>query len=386
MTAHQKFLFAASAFIATVFAAGLAAAFDSAQYKNASSARLVANPEKPKSGVVTPKLTEIWSAGEENDASGIVLNQPFQVRVAADGTVFILDWGDTCIKVVDENGKFVRQIGRKGQGPGDLDTPAWFDVDAAGNIFLADSRNMRVSRFDREGNYISSYRMEKFSSEIRVDKSGRLFLEETGRGDTELTSEFTKIQNTFSLVRSEKDGKNPVRIGPFQAEVTLMLRRGDSVVSAGSPNSPMTGWGVDPNGRIWAGYNGTYEIGVYDAEGKPLFRFNREFKPLKSKSFAKLDLAGQKATTLSEHLPAFVQDFFFDDAGNAWFRLFRNEPDEKDEKAKNEPYLYDVFSPEGVYLKQVIIPFRLSQVRKDRMYAIVETEEGFRVLKCYRFE
>ena len=61
-------------------------------------------------------------------------------------------------------------------------------------------------------------------------------------------------------------------------------------------------------------------------------------------------------------------------------------PDKKDEKAKKEPYLYDVFSPEGVYLKQVVVPFRIYQVRKDRMYAIVETEEGFRVLKCYRFE
>ncbi len=134
------------------------------------------NPEKPKNGVVTPKITELWSAGEEKDASGIVLNQPFQVRVAADGRVFILDWGDTCIKVLDNKGKFVRQIGRKGQGPGDMDTPAWFDIDAAGNIVLADSRNMRVSLFDQKGDYVSSFRMEKFGSMIWLDKSGRLFL------------------------------------------------------------------------------------------------------------------------------------------------------------------------------------------------------------------
>jgi len=373
---------------AVLLTAGLASAgaFDSPQFKTAVSARLVTNPEKPKNGVITPKLTELWSAGEENDASGIVLNQPFQVRVAAEGTVFVLDWGDTCIKVLDNKGKFVRQIGRKGQGPGDMDTPAWIDVDAAGNIYLADSRNMRVSLFDQKGDYVSSFRMEKFCSKIWIDKSGRLFLEETGRGESQLTSEFTKIQNTFTLVRCGKDGKNPFRIGPFQADVMLMKRQGESMVSAGSPTSPTTGWGVAPDGRIWAGYNGTYEIGVYDPDGNSLFRFVREYKPLKSKAFERLSIAGQKATVAPEYLPAFVQDFFFDDAGNGWFRLFRNEPDKKDEKAKKEPYLYDIFSPEGVYLKQVVVPFRIYQVRKDRMYAIVETEEGFRVLKCYRFE
>jgi len=374
--------------IAVLLAAGLtsAGAFDSSQFKTAVSARLVTNPEKPKNGVVTPKLTELWSAGEENDASGIVLNQPFQIRAITDGTVFVLDWGDTCIKVLDNKGKFIRQIGRKGQGPGDMDTPAWIDVDAAGNIYLADSRNMRVSLFDQKGDYVSSFRMEKFCSKIWIDKSGRLFLEETGRWESQLTSEFTKIQNTFSLVRCGKDGKNFFRIGPFQADVMLMKRQGEGMASASSPYAPTTGWGIAPDGRIWAGYNESYEIGVYDPDGNPLFRFGRAFQPIKNKSYMRIAAAGNIPNLHKEHLPAFVQDFFFDDAGNGWFRLFRNEPDQKDEKAKKEPYLYDVFSPEGVYLKQVIVPFRIYQVRKDKLYAIVETEEGFRVLKCFRFE
>lgn len=382
----QSKIFSAAGMAVIVCGLASGGAFNAPQYKNAAAARLISNPEKPKNGVLTPKLTELWSAGDESDPAGITLNRPFQVRVDGSGKTYVLDWGDTCIRIFDEKGKFVRQVGRKGQGPGDMETPAWFDVDSAGNIFLTDARNMRVSLFDQKGDYISSFRLEKFSSKIFIDTSGRLFLEETGRGDTELTSEFSKIQNTFTLVRSGKDGKNPIRIGPFQADVMLMRRTGDSMVSAGSPNSPTTGWGVAPDGRIWAGHNETYEIGVYDPDGNPLFRFGREFRPLKSKAFAALEIAGQKATTLSEDLPAFVQDFFFDDAGNGWFRLFRNEPNKKEEIAKKEPYLYDVFSPEGIYLKQVVLPFQLFQVRKDRMYAIVETEEGFRVLKCYRFE
>ena len=76
--------------------------------------------------------------------------------------------------------------------------------------------------------------------------------------------------------------------------------------------------------------------------------------------------------------PAFSPDFFFDDAGNAWFRLFKND-DDKD-------FLYDVFLPEGIYLRQIIAPFRIYQIRNGKGYAIVETDEGFKALRCFRLE
>jgi hypothetical protein len=47
---------------------------------------------------------------------------------------------------------------------------------------------------------------------------------------------------------------------------------------------------------------------------------------------------------------------------------------------------HDIFSPKGVYLRQIAVPVRIHQVRNGKMYAIVETEGGFKTLKFYKFQ
>lgn len=351
-----------------------------AQTKPAESVPKISNPLQPRDGIIKPKFEELWSVGGENDQQGELLNRPFEIRVAQDGSVFVLDWGDTCIRVFDDSGKFVRQIGRKGQGPGDFDTPSFFDLDAEGRPVVLDMRNLRVTRFDSTGKYEASFRLEKSASQVCVDSRGRVYCGESSAGEPQLSSEFKIIQRMLSIVRYDPDGRNPLRLGPFRGEKMMMKAMpGAGIMSASSPSSPQTGWCVAPDGRLWLGHNEIYELGVFDPDGKPLFRFGREFKPVRNKAYAEIALENRKNTVATEDFPAFVQNFFFDQAGNAWFRLFRNE------EPKDEPYRYDVFSPEGVYLRQIEAPFRIYQVRNGKAYAIVDTEEGFKALKCFRF-
>lgn len=349
------------------------------QAKPAPAVPMVTNPIQPRDGVVTPKLTELWSVGGEDDPQGDLINRPFEIRLAADGTVYVLDWGDVCIRVFDANGKFLRQVGRKGQGPGEFDTPFYFDVDGAGRIHVVDMRSLRVTRFDAAGKYESSFRLEKSSSQIKVDAQGRIFCGESSTGEPELTSEFKIVQRMLTIVRYGADGRNPARIGPFRSEKMIMkAMAGGGVMSGSSPYAPQASWALGPDGRLWIGQNETYEMGVYDPDGKPLFRFGREYKPLKSKVFERIAPENRKNSVNTEFYPAYAPDPFFDESGNAWLRLFRNED-------KAEPHRYDVFSPQGVYLKQVVLPCRIYQVRNGKMIAVVETEEGFRALKCYRY-
>ncbi|MCX6560249.1 MAG: 6-bladed beta-propeller, partial [Candidatus Aminicenantes bacterium] len=152
--------------IAAVLAFGLirtAAASDAPvpQTKPAAPIKMVSNPIQPRDGVVTPKLTELWSVGGDNDPQGDLVNQPFEIRLGADGTVYVSDRGDVCIRVFDAKGKFIRQVGRKGQGPGDYDTPFFIDVDGQGRIHVLDMRSQRVTRFDPIGKYEASFRAEK---------------------------------------------------------------------------------------------------------------------------------------------------------------------------------------------------------------------------------
>lgn len=381
LSKSRKSALLAAAAILGSFAIGLSAAPGTSipQDRAVSAIPRIANLSQPRDGVLTPKLTELWSVGGENDPQGELINRPFEIRLASDGTVYVLDWGDTCIRVFDARGKLLRQVGRKGQGPGDFDTPCWFDVDGGGRIHVVDMRNMRVTRFDPSGKYETSFRLEKIASGIRVDGRGRIWCGEMATGEPELTSEFKIVQRMLTLVRYEADGKNPRRVGPFSSEKMMMKAvGGGGVVSGSSPAAPQAGWAIAPDGRLWLGHNQSYDIGVFDADGQPLFRFGRDFKPVRNNSFYEIAPANRKNTVVPETFPAFAPDFFFDEAGNIWLRMFRNDD-------KDEPHRYDVFSPQGVYLKQLVLPCRIYQAWNGRMIGLVETEEGFRVLKCYRY-
>ncbi len=367
--------------LTAVFAAGGRTALGAAGKASppqAPAVPLVANQLQPRDGVVTPKLTELWSVGGENDPQAELINRPYEIRLAADGTVYVLDWGDCCVRVFDPRGKFLRQVGRKGQGPGDFDTPCWFDVDDQGRIHVTDMRNMRVTRYDAAGKFESSFRLTKPSSPLRVDSRGRIWTGETSTGEPQLSGDFKVIQRMLTVVRYDGDGRNPLRLGPFASDKMMMKAvSGGGVVSGSSPLTPQCGWGVGPDGRLWLGHNAGYELGVYDPDGKPLFRFSRPFKPVHNKGFDKIGPEYRKNTVVPETLPAFAPDIFFDEAGNAWLRMFRNEDE-------GEPFRYDVFSPRGTYLNQYVLPCRIYQALNGRMIAVVETEEGFKSLKCYR--
>jgi hypothetical protein len=340
---------------------------------------MVANPIQPRDGIITPKLTELWSVGGDNDPQGDLVNQPFEIRLAADGTVYVSDRGDVCIRVFDAKGKFLRQVGRKGQGPGDYDTPFFIDVDAQNRVHVLDMQSQRVTKFDPIGKYESSFRMEKAALQIRLDGQGRIFCGEISRGETQPSSEFKTIQQYSTIVRYDPDGRNPSRSGPYPSMKMMMKAMpGGGVISTSSRDGAQTCWSVSPDGKLWLGNNETYELGVFDPDGKPLFRFGREYKPVQKKASDVIPAENRKSFAAPEFFPAFATDFFFDEAGNAWFRLYRN-----DDKA--EPYRYDVFSPQGVYLKQYVLPCRIYQVRNGKMIAVVETEEGFRALKCYQY-
>ncbi|MBI5230678.1 MAG: 6-bladed beta-propeller [Coriobacteriales bacterium] len=49
------------------------------------------------------------------------------------------------------DGRFVRQFGRPGTGPADLDHPNGIAIDRSGRIYVADSNNQRVAAFDAAG-------------------------------------------------------------------------------------------------------------------------------------------------------------------------------------------------------------------------------------------
>ena len=88
---------------------------------------------------------------------------PTSAIVAPNGDIFVADGHNGCncdasrIVKFTKDGKFIKEFGKKGSGPGELNLPHALAFDAKGRLFVADRSNNRIQIFDQEGNFIDAW-------------------------------------------------------------------------------------------------------------------------------------------------------------------------------------------------------------------------------------
>ena len=102
---------------------------------------------------------------------------PTDVAVAANGDIFVTDghrsaidhYGDRVAKF-SKDGKFIKDIVKRGSGPGQVWQPHSIAIDSQGRLFVADRSNNRVEIFDQDGHFIDIWRQFSRPSGIFIDK------------------------------------------------------------------------------------------------------------------------------------------------------------------------------------------------------------------------
>lgn len=336
--------------------------------------RTVINPAFPKEGVFRYALQDELTIGGEAGAGEAVLNRPIDLKVDPQGNIFVLDWGDVQFKVFAPDGRLLRTFGKEGQGPGEFAIPAYFELAADGRIFLLSSRQHQMISLDGEGTYLSSFRLDGFCHKLGVDRHDRIYysqllMPEEGGGE-----EFRLMQNRMALFRTDALGKEKASLGEYP-DVTMLRKvmkvgTGMSSSSQTSRESYTTVWLVGPDDRVYIGYSKDYRLDVRDADWTLLFRFGRDFTPLRHPMY-------KPDGPHPEFYPAF-SDWrkFFDGEGNLWLEQYVEEG--------VKDHVFDVFSPEGIYLRQVRAPEALYLVRDDKAYSIIRQEDEFLVVKRFK--
>jgi len=100
-----------------------------------------------RSGVGKWKAVEVVLPA--NDADEACLGRPIALALDSD-QLYIVDAQDCAVKIFSKDGKFLRSVGRKGRGPGELSFPSGVSV-IGGRLYVADKFNARVQTFDRAG-------------------------------------------------------------------------------------------------------------------------------------------------------------------------------------------------------------------------------------------
>src|SRR5262249_42058938 len=69
-----------------------------------------------------------------------------------------------------KDGKFIAAWGKKGSGPGDLDSPHSMAMDSKGRVFVADRSNSRIEIFDQDGKFLDQWKQFGRPSGIYISK------------------------------------------------------------------------------------------------------------------------------------------------------------------------------------------------------------------------
>jgi sugar lactone lactonase YvrE len=89
--------------------------------------------------------------------------------------------GDRLVRLT-RDGKFVREYGRMGRGPGEFMGPHALAMDSQGRLFVADRSNNRVQIFDKDMNYLDSWKQFGRPSGITILKDDTLIVADSESG------------------------------------------------------------------------------------------------------------------------------------------------------------------------------------------------------------
>jgi uncharacterized protein (TIGR03663 family) len=181
-------------------------------------------PEKYANiGVVSP----VRSFGERGSAKG-GLNEPRGIWVDGAGAIYVADTKNHRWQKFDKNGKALLSVGTEGSGPSQFKEPMGIAVDDAGNIYVADTWNHRIQKFDAAGAFITQWGGGEGGfwapKGMDFDSAGNLYVVDTGRHRVQ---KFTR-DGKFLLVWGER-GENP---GEFSEPVGIAIERNGIVTPA----------------------------------------------------------------------------------------------------------------------------------------------------------
>jgi DNA-binding beta-propeller fold protein YncE len=116
---------------------------------------------------------------------GLSLSQPQALSIDPRGQVFVLDTGNNRILKFDKKGKFLFALGGFGWEREQFDNPLDISAKTSLDVFIADYNNERIERYDNKLNYISSFYSDRtfsnslrfgFPSSVDLSKHGELFI------------------------------------------------------------------------------------------------------------------------------------------------------------------------------------------------------------------
>ena len=151
-------------------------------------------PKPPKATLSKLRLEEEMTIGEGDDPEKS-FSEVSVFEVNDNGYIYALDFKDRKVKVFDDSGTYVQSIGKKGQGPGELNMPAGMLISQENELIIEDTLNRRLVFFTLEGEFIKNISLADRLGLVNLmqDSQGNFMGREIGLEDEQMYFEIKKF-------------------------------------------------------------------------------------------------------------------------------------------------------------------------------------------------
>ena len=171
-----------------------------------------------------------------------LFDQPTDVVLSPAGDIFVTDshrnGKNNRIVRFTADGKFVKEWGKKGSGPGELSEPHTIAIDSRGRLLVGDRENNRIQIFEQDGRYITEWRQFGRPSGIAIGKDDTIYVADSESGPDTGAHELPGIRKGIRI-GSAKDGR-----------VTAFI---EDMEPTAPDHSGAEGVGVDAQGNVYGG-------------------------------------------------------------------------------------------------------------------------------------
>ena len=317
---------------------------------------------------------------EQAKYSGLGLKEPDFAEADSQGNIYVVEQysaSDFFIYKFSPTGEFIKKLGKKGQGPGEIQGISGLVVNKRGHLLIADRSTGKLLEFDADGILVKEAKAHHVMQEVVPLENGNYLARRTAKDSSEGRYWFLCLFNS--------DYEEIKKLDSFD-------------MSAYVPGKPTPGtiisfyWRV-ANDRIYIGNEQRgYELWVYDLAGNLLRKIRKEYKPAPyPEEFKKQteELAARQPDlnlTVRQDTPPF-NSFFPDDEGRLYVMTY--------EKGQSQDeIIHDVFNKDGVLVARVplgkygILGRALNHLRatakNGKFYRVAFKENGYPEVIVYR--
>ena len=323
---------------------------------------VIKNPKQPMYGEDVFSIDEDLSIGVAEGKNEYVFFHLSYLAVDDQETIYAMDQGEKLVKVYDKKGNFLRTIGKKGEGPGELQNPDDIFIINTNNLVIEDFiRN--ISYFSTAGKYIRSLSTSKiFPIGVILNSQGYILsitnINAPNKWGKEISLYDENLRYLKTIISIPQPKPNPQILKPFQPKINMSSYKDDYFIVS---------------------FKEEYELQIFNPKGELVKKIIQEYKPIKvTEEDVKISVgqvSKERKLVVPSYFPA-IYSFTTDDEGRIFVHTY--------EKDGNGKRFIDVFDQEGRYIAKIPLKDHPKVWKNGKLYTIEEDIDSFHVIKRYK--